>query len=212
MASTTVPRAVVFDLGKVLLDFDYGIAARRFLPRCAAPLAHIQESVFRSSLLARYETGLLTNEQFFREVQAATGFQGEFTEFREVFGDIFSPVPLMIELQTDLRRRGFPTYIFSNTNDLTIQYIREHFPFFRNFDGYFYSYQEGLMKPDSRFYEVLEQRTGQQGGELLYLDDRPENVAAGAARGWRSLLHETPAKTRAAVHSCLRTVEPPPIS
>ncbi len=199
----TAPRAVVFDLGKVLLDFDYAIAARKFMARCTVPLDHILKNVFQSPLLPRYETGLLTSAQFFEEVRAATGFQGEFTEFQEMFADIFSPIPPMVELQADLCRRGFPTYIFSNTNELTVRYIQAHFPFFQNFDGYFYSFQERLMKPDPRFYEVLEQRTGQRGANLFYLDDRPENVAAGRARGWQSLLHETPAQTVPAVRALL---------
>ena len=55
------------------------------------------------------------------------------------------------------------------------------------------------MKPDPEIYEALEKLTGRRGADILYLDDRPENVAGGAARGWQAILHETPEKTRAAV-------------
>jgi len=55
------------------------------------------------------------------------------------------------------------------------------------------------MKPEAKIYESLEQLAGRRGAEIIYLDDRPENVAAGAVRGWRAILHETPAITRAAV-------------
>jgi hypothetical protein len=34
---------------------------------------------------------------------------------------------------------------------------------------------------------------------MIYLDDRAENIAAGAARGWRVILHESPEKTRQAL-------------
>jgi HAD superfamily hydrolase (TIGR01509 family) len=91
------------------------------------------------------------------------------------------------------------TYIFSNTNDLAVAHIRDHFPFFRQFDGYVYSYEHHAMKPESLLYEIMEQTSGCRGSELLYIDDRLENVAAGAARGWQTVLHETPEKTRAAV-------------
>ncbi len=105
----------------------------------------------------------------------------------------------MIELHAGLRRRGIPTWIFSNTNDLAIEHIRRSFPFFANFDGYIYSYEVGVMKPRAGIYAALEKRTGRHGGEILYLDDRPENAAAGAARGWQAILHETPEKTRTAM-------------
>jgi len=55
------------------------------------------------------------------------------------------------------------------------------------------------MKPDAKIYEVIERQTGRKGQEILYLDDRAENVAGGAARGWRAVLHETPEKSRLAV-------------
>ena len=55
------------------------------------------------------------------------------------------------------------------------------------------------MKPDARMYQALEALADRRGEEIVYLDDRPENVAGGEARGWRALLHESPEKSRAAV-------------
>ena len=115
------------------------------------------------------------------------------------FADIFSEMPPMIALHAELRRRGIPTYVFSNTNDLAIEHIRRNFPFFANFDGYILSYEVGSMKPDARIYKALEAMTGKRGAEILYLDDRPENVDAGAARGWQVFLQTDPAKSRAAI-------------
>ena len=109
----------------------------------------------------------------------------------------------MIALHAELRRRGIPTYIFSNTNDLAVEHIRRNFPFFKNFDGYIYSYEVGAMKPDAKIYEALEKLAGRRGADIVYLDDRPENVAGGAARGWQAILHETPEKSRAAVEKLL---------
>ena len=93
----------------------------------------------------------------------------------------------------------FTTYIFSNTNDLAIEHVRRNFPFFQNFDGYIFSYEVGAMKPDAKIYEALEKMTGRRGAEIIYIDDRLENIEAGSARGWRTILHETPEKTRAAL-------------
>ena len=105
----------------------------------------------------------------------------------------------MVQLQATLRQRGLPAYIFSNTNELAAEHIRRSFPFYANFDGYVLSYQHGAMKPDGRLYEVVEGQSARRGAAILYLDDRPENVAAGTARGWLAILHETPEKSRAAI-------------
>lgn len=195
------PGIVVFDLGKVLVDFDYSIAVLRIAGRSRLTPSGVEHFFFHSPLLVDYESGRLTRHEFFDQARQATGFSGQLQEFAEFFADIFTEIAPMIELHAELRRRGFKTFIFSNTNDLAVEHIHRNFPFFRNFDGYIYSYEVGAMKPESKIYESLEKLTGRQGQEIIYLDDRPENVAAGATRGWRAILHETPEKSRAAVES-----------
>lgn len=193
------PSIVVFDLGKVLLDFDYSIAGRRIAAQAQLPAAEVQQFLNQSPLLHRYETGLMTRPEVFEEVRQATGFSGNLAEFGGFFADIFTEMPEMTALHAALRRKGIPTYIFSNTNDLAMEHIRRNFPFFASFDGYILSYEVGSMKPDARIYEALEAMTGKRGAEILYLDDRPENVDAGAARGWQVILQTDPAKSRAAI-------------
>lgn len=200
-AERRAPRVVVFDLGKVLLDFDYARSSGKIAARSRVSAAEVEQLINHSPLLYRYETGLMTATQFFAEVRSATGFQGSFEEFGEIFSDIFEPIPVMIELQAALRRRGTPTFIFSNTNDLAIGHIRSRYPFFGGFDDYIYSFEHGAMKPDARLYEVVEKRSSRNGNQILYLDDRPENVAAGAARGWLAILHEKPDQSLAALRT-----------
>lgn len=200
-------QAVVFDLGKVLVDFDYTIAASKIASQTRMIGDELMRFMMRSPLLAEYETGLMTSDRFYQEVCAATGFCGSLDEFGCFFGDIFTPIEPMVELHSALRHRGMPTYIFSNTNDLAIRHIRRVFPFFANFDGYVLSYEHRALKPDARLYEVVERQTGRRGADLLYLDDRPENVAAGAARGWQAIVHETPEISRAAVEKLVGRLE-----
>ena len=193
------PSVVVFDLGKVLVDFDYAIAGRRIAARGNMTLPEIAQYVSQSPLFTQYEMGSVTTQQFYDEICRVTGFRGTLAEFSENFADIFVQIDPMVQLQARLQQRGLPTYIFSNTNELAAEHIRRTFPFYGNFDGYILSYQYGAMKPDARLYEVVERACARRGADLLYLDDRPENVAAGAARGWQVILHESPEKSRTAI-------------
>ena len=189
------PDIVVFDLGKVLVDFDYSIAGRRIAARAKLSATEVQHVIDHSPVLFRYETGLLDRRQFFEEVSAATGFQGTIEEFAHFFADIFSPIDEMIAMHARLRAARVPTFIFSNTNDLAIEHIRRNFPFFANFDDYVLSYEHRAMKPDAKLYEVVERVTGKLGEQILYLDDRIENAEAGRTRAWRVVHHQTPAAT-----------------
>jgi HAD superfamily hydrolase (TIGR01509 family) len=194
-----IPKAVIFDLGKVLVDFDYSIAARKIAARSRITAQEAQEALDHSPLLFDYETGRVTRKQFYDAVCAETGFQGTIEEFSSYFADIFTPIPPMVEMHASLRNAGIPVFIFSNTNDLAVDHIQRNFPFFSNFDGYIYSFEHGVMKPRSGLYEVVERMTGLNGGDLIYIDDRAENIATGRERGWQVILQETPEKTIAAV-------------
>ena len=196
-------KVVLFDLGKVLVDFDFAIAARRILARSQHPPERLQELIQTSPLLVCFECGQITNEQFYEEVRRATGYQGTSEEFAAAFADIFTEIPNMVRLHARLRAAGYPTWIFSNTNELAVSHIRRNFPFFADFDGYFLSYELGVMKPQPAIYEAAEQRTGCSGPEILYLDDLPANIAAGAARGWQTLLHISPTETTPLVEKLL---------
>jgi FMN phosphatase YigB (HAD superfamily) len=194
---------VVFDLGKVLVDFDYSIAVKKVAARSSKRIENLHAVLGGSPLLIQFETGLLTKEQFFSEVQKLTGFTGSGDEFAGYFADIFAPMNDMVELHAGLRQKKIPTYIFSNTNELAVGHIRRSYPFFGHFDGYILSYEIGAMKPHTKIYESLEKMSGRKGADIFYIDDRRENVEAAAARGWQIVLHESFEKTRPALEEFL---------
>ena len=183
------PEAVVFDLGKVLLDFDYGRFAKNVIDKCGVPVEDLLKAVNQSELLIRYESRLLSSQEFFTEVKRASKYSGEYHEFEPVFGDIFSPIPKMIDLHGRLRDRGIPTYIFSNTSEIVIKHIRKTYPFFNTFSDYVLSYEHRSVKPQPRIYEVVEEKAGRKGEQLLYIDDRLENIEHGRERGWQTIYH-----------------------
>jgi glucose-1-phosphatase len=193
------PLCVIFDLGKVLVDFDYAIAARALAARARVPADEVRHVIDQSPLLVTYEMGQLATKLFYNQVCEATGFCGDIDEFGRLFGDIFTPIDEMIALHARLREARVPTYIFSNTNELAVAHIRRTFPFFSHFDGYIYSFEAGAMKPSAAIYEAVERKTGHSGDALHYIDDRLENVEAGRSRGWQVIHHLTPQQTRAAV-------------
>jgi len=181
------------------VDFDYTIAAKKIAARSSKSPKDLHAFLGSSPSLMEFESGRLTRRQFFEAIRDAIGFHGDLAEFGGYFADIFTEMPGTIALHAELRQRGYKTYILSNTNDLAVEHVRRNFPFFKNFDGYILSYEVGGMKPEPKIYEALEAMTGRRGADLVYIDDRSENIETGLARGWRAVLHETSEKTRAAL-------------
>src|SRR5580692_2091557 len=164
---------LVFDLGKVLVDFDYTLAARKIAARSAKSPKDLHAFLGSWPHLMEFESGRMTRRQFFEAIRDAIEFHGDVEEFGSYFADIFTEMPGTIALHAELRQRGYKTYILSNTNDLAVEHVRRNFPFFKNFDGYILSYEVGGMKPEPKIYEALEALTGRRGADLVYIDDRP---------------------------------------
>lgn len=195
------PKAVVLDLGKVLLDFDFGICIKKIVLRTRLSEPALHELINQSPRLLRLEKGDLSTEQFLVEVQRESGFSGDTAELAALFADIFTPITAMIALLSQLRERGVPTCVFSNTSALAINHIRRSYGFFSGFTHEVLSFEHRAMKPDARLYEVVERVTKLREADLLYLDDRPENIAAGAARRWGVIHHTSPEKSIAQVRA-----------
>lgn len=193
------PRVVIFDLGRVLVDFDYAIAARKIAAKGNLSSMQVQRIIDGSPLLFRYETGEIDRAKFYQQVCKLTGYQGAQEEFEPDFSDIFTAIEPMIAAHSELRCLNVPTFILSNTNDLAATHIRRKFPFFSNFDGYIFSYEQQVMKPQDRIYEIAENLTGCRGSELVYIDDRQENVEPAKIRGWNVIHHQDPGETIAAL-------------
>jgi glucose-1-phosphatase len=193
------PLAVVFDIGKVLLDFDYRIAARRHADHSPLTPEAIHDLLnSQSALLAEYETGLLSTEDFFARFRELTRYRAGMAEFRAAFADIFTPIAPVVALHAAVRERGIPTYIFSNTIEIAIGHIRMMYPFYREFTDYVLSYEQGAMKPEPRIYAAVERFAGVPPGRIFYMDDREENIAQARTRGWQAVHHTDIAATLAA--------------
>lgn len=199
--ANTKPRAVVFDLGRVFLEFDYLKGARRIAARARIPADEIVRLISTHPAMIAYETGRIRTDEFFQVMQQLTGFNGSAEEFFAFFTEVFTPVEEMIEFNDRLRARGVRTYILSNTNEVTVQYIRRTYPFFARFDGYVFSHEQGVMKPEAAIYRAVEQLTGLSGPALFYVDDLPANVQAARTLGWQAFVHESPEKTIAIARS-----------
>ena len=188
----TERRWVIFDLGKVLLDFDFAIAAKELARYSPQEEEQILKSINQSPLLHTFERGDWSEAQFFQKLSVECRLEASLEELKKGFAEIFTPVPSMVEFMESLKERGIPVMVFSNTNVTAVDYIRTAFPFFERFDAYCLSYEHGCMKPDTTLYGVAQLMTRCTPGNLLFLDDRAENVHAARQMGWNAIHHQAP--------------------
>ena len=103
-----------------------------------------------------------------------------------------------VALIEDLAAAGQPLALLSNAPDQLADAIRG-LPIAAHFGQLIFSCQLKLAKPDPRCYNDALARLGASAEEVIFIDDRTENVAAAAALGLRSVHFTSPEGMRAAV-------------
>lgn len=196
-------KTIVFDLGNVLLSFDFRVAANQLAKHAQLSAREIVSLINQSELLHQFERGEISSEEFYTEVAQASKYQESLDQFRMDFSDIFEEIQPMVDYFRQLKTNGNRVALFSNTNEMATEFIRKKFSFFSDFDVTFLSYQHGLMKPDAALYRKVETSLERSGKELFFIDDRPENIAAAIERNWSGIMHTDAHQTIEAANTWL---------
>ena len=98
-----------------------------------------------------------------------------------------------VRLMRALQAKGVPVFSLTNFGIQSFDYAATHYPFLRDFDRPYISGHMGVIKPEPRIYEMVEQDCGVAPDALLFTDDRADNIAMAASRGWQTHLFEGPA-------------------
>lgn len=176
-------KAILFDLGKVLIDFDHSIAVKRIRPFCRLDEKSIYNLFFDSNLTDRFERGVILPFDFFKEVKNLLGANLSFEEFLPIWNEIFTPNPKMLEIVESLKD-NYNLYLVSNINELHFKYLKERFPeYFLYFKYIFLSYELGLRKPDSGIYKFIIDYLKLPAQNIIYTDDRLDLVEAAKKLG-----------------------------
>jgi 2-haloacid dehalogenase len=91
-----------------------------------------------------------------------------------------------IALQRALRARGVPVFALTNFGANAFDEALPKMDFLRDFDRLYVSGRMGVIKPDPMIFQMVEDDCGLVPARLLFTDDKAENVAAAADRGWRT--------------------------
>jgi glucose-1-phosphatase len=176
-------KAILFDLGRVLVHFEFlrGYQALEALGAC--PAAEIPTRVAPSGLVERFETGLIEPQDFHRQFSGILEMEVEYGPFCTAWSTIFTHAILPEEMLQRLARR-YRLVLLSNTNALHFAFIRETYGhLLRHFHDLVLSYEVRAMKPDPRIYEAAVARAGCRPEECFYTDDIPAYIAAAKAQG-----------------------------
>ena len=148
MSST--PKVIYFDLGKVLVDYDFNIAYEWIRERSSLTKDEFGQSIPKiEQLNVLYEAGGIGSVKFFQSMTKTLEFDGSLDSLELYWSDIFKPMTENIEIARCLSKR-YPLAIISNTSDAHAKFLEANYSLFSYFEQRVYSHIFGARKPDSK--------------------------------------------------------------
>ena len=182
--------AIVFDLGNVLIPFDYTIAINK-LNQIEQGLGDRFFDHYKSnySLHREFEKGRVPESDFINKMLEVVNHKIDADTFCRFYADIFSLNENVISLLPVLKR-NYKLFLLSNTDSIHKKYGWEKYNFLSNFDKLILSFEVGSVKPEEEIYRAVENASGLASTEHLFIDDIQEYVEAANNIGWDAVRFE----------------------
>jgi len=185
------PQAVIFDIGNVLIEwqperyYDSVIGEERRKEMFATVDLH--------GMNDKVDLGGNFTEVIYATAEEYPAFREEIRMWHDSWIELATPViDHSLRLLRALRTKGVPVFALTNFGIQSFDYAETQYPFLGEFDRRYISGHMGVIKPDPRIYEMVEQDCGVAPEALLFADDRTDNVNLALSRGWQAHLFEGP--------------------
>lgn len=176
-------KTVIFDLGGVIVPFDFKRGYAKMESLCAYPAAEIPRRLRSTDLVTRFETGQLEPREFVAQLCEVLELKTSYDEFCELWSSIFLPETLIGEALLENIRSRHRLLLLSNTNHIHFEMIRRTYALLRQFDAFVLSYQVGAMKPSPRIYQQAIAMAQCNAEECFFTDDIAEYVEGAKREG-----------------------------
>jgi 2-haloacid dehalogenase len=196
------PQAMVFDIGRVLIEWEPERLYARLIPD-AAERARFFRDVCPPGWNEAFDRGRPMPQGVTEDAAANPEHAELIRAWWERWPEMVGPaIDGSVACLRALKRKGVPVYGLTNFAAETFVIAQEMFPFLTEFDHVVVSAHVRRNKPEPEIYAALEAAVPHAPEALFFADDSEKNVIAARARGWRAHLFEHPEGLQAALIAC----------
>ena len=179
------PQAVIFDIGNVLTRWQPEAFYDRVIGEDRRRALFAEVDLHRMNDIV--DEGALFRDTIYDWADRTPQWQAEIRMWYDRWIELASPrIEGAIALQRALRAKGVPVFALTNFGKYSFEEALPKMDFLTDFDRLYVSGRMGVIKPDPRIYEMVEDDCGLPPQSLLFTDDRADNITAAARRGWRT--------------------------
>ncbi|MGD9864684.1 MAG: HAD family hydrolase [Pseudodonghicola sp.] len=185
------PQAVIFDIGNVLIEWQ----PERFYDSVIGETRRREmfSTVDLHGMNDQVDQGGHFTDTIYGTAEDYPDWRDEIRMWHDRWIEMATPaIDHSVRLLRALRAKGIPVFSLTNFGIQSFDYAATHYPFLLEFDRPYISGHLGVIKPDPKIYQIVEEDCGVAPGALLFADDRPDNITAAQARGWQTHLFTGP--------------------
>ena len=175
--------ALLFDLGKVLIDFNFETGVQALHASCSISRDQLEEVLWDETWIRGYERGEISTVQFHEYLCKTADLKMPLPHFRETWSSVFLPGLMVSEELIAALKRNYPLILVSNTNEVHFEFVRSKYRVVDYFDHHILSYKVGSLKPDRKIFERAITAANRPPEALFFIDDRDENIVAARELG-----------------------------
>ncbi len=176
--------ALLFDLGRVVLDIDFNKTLSCWAGHAGCDPAQLVTRFVRDEAYHRHETGEISDAEYFAALRSSLGIELSDVQFLEGWNEVFAGEMPGIARLLERAAQRLPLYAFSNTNGAHVEHFSQRYAaVLGHFREIFPSSRIGLRKPDAAAYDHVVKAIGAPAERVVFFDDLAENIEGARARG-----------------------------
>lgn len=188
------PKAILFDLGNVLLPIDLSLTYEAFSIFSSLSSAEIASAVVEQQLWVPYEAGKQNDTQFRNFLRGHLDLTISDADFDNAFSALLLDFHAGVYEWIASLKSQFHLVLLSNTSAIHAERFTkvalgpEGQNLFSLFHQVYYSFEMGLVKPDTAIYQQVLNEQGFSPEEVLFFDDNVANINSASSMGIKSYL------------------------
>jgi 2-haloacid dehalogenase len=190
---TSTIKAIIFDYGNVLLEWNPRFIYDRYFPNDPEGM----ERFFKEVNFADWNLQQDKGRPFKEGIAVLSREFPHYSHLIQAFHDLWidsvgGAIAGTVDLLKRLKRAGYPVYGLSNWSAETFPYMRQRHDFFDLFDDMVISGEVGHIKPEPEIFQILLDKIGRPAEECLFIDDSPANIGQAQKLGFATILFQSP--------------------
>lgn len=187
MINTDLVKAVIFDLGRVLIQVDFTSGLFKYYQRNQESSdEEILEELFKDKIFIDFNTGKIDAQQVYKNIEDKYSLALSYEQFTYEWCNIFAPIQGMPAIVKRVSKK-YKIGLLSDIDPLHWQYCQQNFPLLINFKKPALSFEIGALKPDPICYQRASENINTEPQNCLFIDDREINVRGAREAGMQAI-------------------------